>query len=607
MLMEKDSYDFIKEKIDSYKKQYASLRELDDCYVFSAVAFKCDYYKDPRNTIGESDINNILVDGSGDGGVDVIADIYDDDRTDLVLCQSKFKRETSYEEVSNAVKKMYQFYVDMSSGRYSDKSQKVCRQFLNCNEDVGDESKIVFVFYTSAPRKNIRVRRLEGEFASLTNGDTRCVLRLRFADDIVGDIKESESINPSIESGKIAIDKPDNYLLYQESAIVNVSAMSIKRLYGRYDVSLLSQNLRYHVKGNEIDKAIKETIQEDRQSFWYKNNGITISCDDYEIDGKEVHLKNFSIINGGQTAFNIFKSNDIDDKTEDFFLPCRIIKNVGVTEEQKSRFVLEVAKAVNSQKAIKAIDLKANAPEQSRFKLAMRNCNVFYVTKRGEKPGAKYQAPYLNADLAKIGKLFLCGVFQQPATSRNRPSELYRERYYNPMFVDDDQRTPYKAKIASDLLYIDYFFSHSYIAKRREKSLGGESDIRFASNSRTICVAYAALLFRIYQNNLDVREVSRNFEHKDIDAIYDQMRNLGELKSLLPSGLDKGTDRLDGILTKMFDAIIARGYAQYRITMRYNESLNETNFLKKDDNYDAIIFDNASDLLDVSRYIPDVL
>ena len=155
------------------------------------------------------------------------------------------------------------------------------------------------------------------------------------------------------------------------------------------------------------------------------------------------------------------------------------------------------------------------------------------------------------------------------------------------------------------MLYIDYFFSHSYIAKRREKSIGGESDIRFASNSRTICVAYAALLFRIYQNNLDVREVSRNFEHKDIDAIYDQMRNLGELKSLLPSGLDKGTDRLDGILTKMFDAIIARGYAQYRIAMRYNESLNETNFLKKDDNYDSIVSDNATELLDVTLYIPE--
>lgn len=57
-------------------------------------------------------------------------------------------------------------------------------------------------------------------------------------------------------------------------------------------------------------------------------------------------------------------------------------------------FSLEIAKATNSQKAIKQIDLKSNAPEQVRFGNEMRNVGVFYQTKRGEKVPKDYSEDY---------------------------------------------------------------------------------------------------------------------------------------------------------------------------------------------------------------------
>lgn len=90
---------------------------------------------------------------------------------------------------------------------------------------------------------------------------------------------------------------------------------------------------------------------------------MTIICDDFEISGREVKLKNFSIVNGGQTTTLLHKSREIN-REHDFYLPCKIIRTVGETEDDKNRFSLEIAKATNSQKAIKQIDLKANAPEQ---------------------------------------------------------------------------------------------------------------------------------------------------------------------------------------------------------------------------------------------------
>ena len=133
-------------------------------------------------------------------------------------------------------------------------------------------------------------------------------------------------------------------MLYgDDAAIVNVSAYSIKQLYAEHNTNLLSQNLRYHVSGGNIDKEIRDTIKSAPALFWLKNNGITIICDDFRIDGKEVHLRNFSIVNGGQTTYVLHKSSQINTAT-DLWLPCKIIKTLGVTDKEKAAFSLEIAR-----------------------------------------------------------------------------------------------------------------------------------------------------------------------------------------------------------------------------------------------------------------------
>ncbi len=94
----------------------------------------------------------------------------------------------------------------------------------------------------------------------------------------------------------------------------------------------------------------------------------------------------------------------------DFYLPCKIIRSKGSSEDEKNMYILEIARAVNSQKPIKQIDLKANSPEQIRFAKAMREAGIFYQTKRGEAVPKAYSTDYLNTDLAEVGKLCLCAI-----------------------------------------------------------------------------------------------------------------------------------------------------------------------------------------------------
>ena len=424
------SYDFINDKIKAMKDTYPSLRNKPNDYVFSALCVKSIFYKNPALILNESDFGDIIVDGQYDGGVDILLSDPNSEGADLVIGQAKLYRSISYEDVLNAMLKMALFYKDMIRGNYEQVNATVQRRFLSLNSEIGDESKICFVFYTSAPQSGIHRDRIEKKFREQFAGVSNIDVSILFGTDIEEEIKESESRRPTVEYGKIRIDTTDNYLLYGDgAAIVNVSAYSIKQLYAQHNTNLLARNLRYHVKGRDIDKAISDTISSDPESFWLKNNGITIICSDFDIDGREVKLYNFSIVNGGQTTYMLHKSTSINSD-HDLYLPCKIIRIIGNTEDERNSFSLSIAKATNSQKAIRAVDLKANSPEQVRFAREMRQAGIFYQTKRGESIPAAYRAPYMNTDLVEIGKLCLAAIFQIPCASRSKPSSLYQDKYY---------------------------------------------------------------------------------------------------------------------------------------------------------------------------------
>lgn len=72
MPVNETSYDVIKNKISALKDTYPSLRTKADEYVFSALAVKSSFYKNPALILNENEFDNFIVDGQYDGGVDVL-------------------------------------------------------------------------------------------------------------------------------------------------------------------------------------------------------------------------------------------------------------------------------------------------------------------------------------------------------------------------------------------------------------------------------------------------------------------------------------------------------------------------------------------------------
>ncbi|MCR4703731.1 MAG: hypothetical protein K5665_08720 [Saccharofermentans sp.] len=62
-------------------------------------------------------------------------------------------------------------------------------------------------------------------------------------------------------------------------------------------------------------------------------------------------------------------------------------------------------------------------------------------------------------------------------------------------------------------------------------------------------------------------------------------------------------DEYDAALTEIFDAIILSGFRHYMTVSSEENALNETNFLKRDQNYYAII---ANDWLDISQKLSHI-
>ena len=169
------------------------------------------------------------------------------------------------------------------------------------------------------------------------------------------------------------------------------------------------------------NRNIIESIQEHPENFWYYNNGIILICDDYLIDGSNILVRNFSIINGGQTT-KLVGETDFD---QDFYIQCKIIKNKYESVDERLEFIANVAEATNTQKPIKDKDLIANRIEQRLLKRQLADAGIYCQIKRGEKVNKKlYPAAWQNTTNEELGQFLLSFVYQKPGTARGSKASI---------------------------------------------------------------------------------------------------------------------------------------------------------------------------------------
>lgn len=404
-------------------------------YLFTLEMVDLFYYK---GNIGKIDIKTGFTDGTGDGGIDFI---YTDDEV-MYLIQGKTSEDLTIEDISNVFYKMKNTVENFESGEYSQYSKKLKSVYKNVYDNLDDNKNIELVLFTNTKLneevfKKINKLREKPEFSSFEiiihdKGDIERKEILAYSDR---DLVEEDAVQIFLNKEN----KNDKLSYGENGIIVNVKATSIKSLYEKHsDSGLFSYNLREHVSQKNVDEGIELTIKNDKDNFWFYNNGITIGCEDFIESGNKIKLYNFSIINGAQTTTKIGKSKLIDGK-HDFPLVCKIVKS-DLNNKKSREFIGKISEASNSQKPIKFRDLKSNDIQQKELE-AKAGSNKYPLAieiKRGVKAKNynKVREKWQRVSNEYVGQLILSCVFQKPGIARNSKNTIFSsKKMYQQVFV----------------------------------------------------------------------------------------------------------------------------------------------------------------------------
>lgn len=427
----KDKYDKI---LQICKKAGVSEGKLKDEYLFTIDAVDYFFY---NQNIGVQDIRESFVDGTNDGGIDYI--YADNDK--MYLIQGKSANELSIDDIKNAYRKMDETSRKFENNQYDSYSKQLKSAYLNAYDLLSDDKNIVLVLMTDT----ILTDKYKKEFKEFTKDPSMRSYKLEIYDhnDIenrkLKSFHEPDFIKQDTLSLYNSNKQNENCLYYKNNGIIiNIKASSLKRLYAKHNgKGLFSLNLREHITQKNVDSGIDNTIENDRENFWFYNNGITIGCEDFEVQGDELKLSGFSIINGAQTTTKIGKSTIID-ADHDFAIVCKVVKSEkGLTDS--TDFIMKISEASNSQKPIRPRDLKANSREQVELKVqAEKNKYPLAIEiKRGVKSN-NYNTveKWQRVTNEYIGQLILACLLQKPGTARSAKASIFTaEKIYNQIFL----------------------------------------------------------------------------------------------------------------------------------------------------------------------------
>ncbi len=172
-----------------------------------------------------------------------------------------------------------------------------------------------------------------------------------------------------------------------KTLMVPIKAKELLELKGIDDLTLFSKNVRYGLGNTRVNRAIKNTINNDKENknFILFHNGISMVCEsfDYNKNSKELVAKNYSIVNGAQSILAFYKESDnLNDN-------IRVILRVTQVGESNELIDL-ISRYNNNQNSISMKDLRAKDKIQNRLTRQFEELNkkydlkISYSAKRGK-------------------------------------------------------------------------------------------------------------------------------------------------------------------------------------------------------------------------------
>ena len=581
----------IKDLLEKFREQHPRFEAMRDDGVFSAMSMMYLFYANPLTPFADDVCERYIVDGANDGGIDAIFRDPDAENGEVVIIQSKYNSENNPIRsglLRRELDKIFHTLASLHRGEGSRGSKRMRLAYRDAHSDFDpNEARYHIVFCTSwTPATN--GRKILKDICRKCC-DTRHTVEIMFGDDIIEKASSYGVEDAYVKTGALKIFGSKSVLKYLDSVVVNISACSLARLAAKGD-AVLGLNLRYHVTRKAadrlVDSSMVDTIRKRPEDFWYFNNGIVIVCKHFKISGKTIALKDFSIVNGGQTTHNICELSPFIKAHSDFPVMCKIVKSKGRNRKAKDDFCTAIAEYTNSQKPIKTADLKANQPEQKRIAAGLKREGVYYVRKAGAVAPNTY-LPYMVANIERIGKMGLAGVMLMPGSARNKLPLMFEPDIYEYIFV---KRV--NPKFYADMLVVSKRYQQFkyMIAKQRGRVGKGrwfdDDGERVVYHAETFVLAAIAFLSKFENGALPIKKYWGARKRKDRDEFKKVCARMIEVREIFAARDEEDEERFHPLFRELCKMILQ---CWNRAQRESGATSDISAFLKKDDAFHEFV------------------
>ncbi len=533
-----------------------------------------------------------ITDGKGDGGIDFV--FYDDDNSKVILGQNKYSENVDVNVATAEIGKILNTLIDFKNGNTSDYSKVLKSNLLNVTDQLNDENEgnidIVFTSLSLFDKEKV-----SSKFAG----------NAEFSDLNFMDNLDLEKIIEDLQSGlevvnffSFDIDKANNALTFSSDTckgiVVNVSASSLKDAYERYESKgLFNLNIRRYIKSKNVDEGIIDSINKTKDDFWFKNNGLTIACKHFDVDGNTIKISDFSIVNGGQTTTLIAKH--LKNKSDDFYVMCKIVKKIQQTDNASTmRFFNSIAEATNSQKPIQPRDLKSNAPEMLQLQKLLKDRGYFLEIKRGIPVHRKYKDKRIKNE--ELAQLFYSFVIQKPGTARSNKRSLFsNNRNYKQIFYQNYAKDSNKVDFLIDLIELNKRVDNAMTNfKNRKANIDMTAEqLNVLNNSKLAIIALMGFIYRVVNGEFDVK-------NDQLDSKLDNFSYGYFISNYKEDDIDT---KVEDLVFELVDHIVEL----YETEFENGQVTSISNFLKTDKKYLNTILEKYNIKLKKRNNVDDLI
>lgn len=396
-------------------------------------AFVFWYIKDTEN-LSDTEIFEVITDRSKDAGSDAV--IIDHNIKTVKIIQSKFTRnigENSFnKDELNKINKIYDYltgasdYYILKDYIHSSLKEKLDKAIRFIKEE-GYKVKLYFI---TTNKSNPNYSIYDNEYQKIEIISAREIER-KYEEWRHGHSPELGDIEiPYLD----VMEGPSNPKAY----LLNIPSEVLRKEYLRFKDKLFSRNVRiFYSDTKKPNKAMKQTLAEEPNNFWYFNNGITILSEKVTLfkEDKKIILKNPQIINGCQTVSTIG-----ENRPSDASLFAKIVE---IGDSLINQDLIDgIIEANNRQTPVDERMLKSNHPLQVRLQRSLETLGYYFERKEGQYREEKAKSTRISAlECIKNINLIKCNIaiIKLPHNSHAKEDDLFSNYFQN---VFKDEKTP---------------------------------------------------------------------------------------------------------------------------------------------------------------------